>query len=279
MKNIRQFKLSEKKAAGIVIHPLTALEKSIHKLNEPHRDDHYLLLVARRGKYHFKIDFEDVRVEAPFVLCLEPGQVHQVVSVYEARGWAVGIEEFILEPEFLSFLETRLIHPISLKKEAENINSLLEIAHSIQNTSDTVYSNKSILFLINSFFCLLFNETANQLLTSDSKEKRKFIVEQDFKRLVKRNFKEWKSPSQYASELAISTSHLNDTIKETTGFPVSYHIQQRNIIEAKRLLYFTDLEIQETAFRLGYNDNVYFGKLFKKICGISPLAFRKQFRD
>lgn len=279
MKNIKQHSLSSREAASLIVHPLTALKNAGHNLNEPHRDDHYLLLIALEGHFHFKLDFEDVRLRAPFVLCIEPGQVHQIVGMDKGKGWALGIEEYVLEPEFLSFLETSLVPHRTLKKGSQHIDRILALTNSIQQASDTVYSNKAVLFLINSFFCLLFEDTAARSPKTDSKEKRKYVIEQDFSRLLKRNFKTWKKPSQYASALSISTSHLNDTIKEVTGRSVSEHIRQRNGTEAKRLLYLTDLEVQEIAFRLGYNDHVYFGKLFKKISGTTPLAFRKQFRD
>jgi AraC family transcriptional regulator, transcriptional activator of pobA len=83
----------------------------------------------------------------------------------------------------------------------------------------------------------------------------------------------------YASALSITVSHLNDTIKELTNFPVSIHIQNASILEAKRLLYFSDNSIKEIGYEIGYDDAVYFGKLFKKITSLTPLQFRQQFRD
>lgn len=279
MSNIEQYKLSKSDQTNILLFPIEEVEKSIPALSVPHRDDHYLLLIALEGEYHLKIDFVDVLMSAPFVLSIEPNQVHQIISFTVAKGWALGIEEFVLEEEFLTFLETKLKKPLILNNAGGNINSLLAVANSIQQSGHTIYTQKAVQFLINSFFCLLFEEANSEVVLRESKEKRSQMIEHTFRQLLKKHFIEWKSPSQYASALSISTSHLNDSIKETTGFPVSYHIQHRNITEAKRLLHFTDLEIQELAFRLGYSDNVYFGKLFKKLCGTSPLAFRKQFRD
>lgn len=50
-------------------------------------------------------------------------------------------------------------------------------------------------------------------------------------------------------------------------------------MEAKRLLYFTDNTVKEIAYEVGYDEPVYFGKLFKKITKLTPLEFRKKFRD
>ncbi|MCZ8216998.1 MAG: helix-turn-helix domain-containing protein, partial [Cyclobacteriaceae bacterium] len=73
--------------------------------------------------------------------------------------------------------------------------------------------------------------------------------------------------------------HLNDTVKAFTSNSVSTHIQQISILEAKRQLYFTNKSVKEIAYDLGYDEPVYFGKLFKKITNHTPLAFRQQFRD
>ena len=67
-------------------------------------------------------------------------------------------------------------------------------------------------------------------------------------------------------------------MKALTGFPVSVHIQQASILEAKRLLYFTDKSVKEVSYEVGYDEPVYFGKLFKKVTNLTPLQFRQQFR-
>lgn len=110
-------------------------------------------------------------------------------------------------------------------------------------------------------------------------ENRGSILRDAFNQLLKKYYKTWKQPAQYASELAISVAHLNDTVKELTGYPVSIHIQQASILEAKRQLYFTNKSVKEIGYEVGYDEPVYFGKLFKKITNLTPLAFRQKFRD
>ena len=88
-----------------------------------------------------------------------------------------------------------------------------------------------------------------------------------------------KSPGAYAAALNISTSYLNEAVKDTTGLPVSYWIQQEVVIEAKRLLYYTDKTVKEIAYELGFDDHAYFSRLFVKAEGITALTFRKQYRE
>ena len=88
-----------------------------------------------------------------------------------------------------------------------------------------------------------------------------------------------KSPCQYADKLNYSLSYLNESVKSVTGFPISYWIHQQIILEAKRLLYYTDMSVREIAFFLGYEDHTYFSRLFSKVAGMSPGAFRQKFHE
>jgi AraC-like DNA-binding protein len=83
-----------------------------------------------------------------------------------------------------------------------------------------------------------------------------------------------KSPSEYAAALNISPSYLNEVVKDTTGHPVSYWIHQEIILEAKRMLFYTNSTVKEISYALGYNDTTYFIRLFSKNAGMPPLQFR-----
>jgi AraC family transcriptional activator of pobA len=85
---------------------------------------------------------------------------------------------------------------------------------------------------------------------------------------------------RYAQSLNISTPYLNECVKNTTGFSVSHHIQERIILEAKRLLYHSNKSVKEIATELGYDDYPYFSRLFSQSYGNdSALAFRNKNRD
>ncbi|ACU61235.1 AraC family transcriptional regulator [Chitinophaga pinensis] len=280
-KHIPQFKLTEDASTGVLIAPMHEGIKAGHNITDAHRDDHYSLMFAFTGHYHLKIDFEDLIATAPFVLKIAPGQVHQLIKSSDHSGWVLAIEEFVLEPELQHYLLTGLSHPILLQDAHDlltRIQAVMKLAFDLQSHSPDVFTQKSILFLVHALFCLLMSAAENKEL-SDAKETRGHITEQAFLQLLKKHFKDWKKPGQYASALSITTSHLNDILRETTGLSTSMHIQHHIILEAKRLLYFTDLEVREIAFKLGYDDGVYFGKLFKKVTHYTCLEFRKQFRD
>jgi AraC-like DNA-binding protein len=101
---------------------------------------------------------------------------------------------------------------------------------------------------------------------------------QDFKKLLVEHVRTLKSPSAYAAKLNVSETYLNEALKKATGLSVSYWIQQEVILEAKRLLYYSQLNVKEIAHALGYEDHAYFSRLFKKAEGVTPLAFKADYR-
>ena len=118
-------------------------------------------------------------------------------------------------------------------------------------------------------------ERLNKTTTSDNST-RFHIITKEFKLLLERNFILMKRPSNYANALNISTPYLNQCVRNTTGFSVSHHIQQRIILEAKRQLYHSKKSVKEIAFELGYEDYPYFSRLFKKMTGYTALEFRNK---
>jgi AraC family transcriptional regulator, transcriptional activator of pobA len=97
-----------------------------------------------------------------------------------------------------------------------------------------------------------------------------------FSQLVEQHFIEKHSVSFYAGELCVTPGHLNDLIKKQYAISAKKYLQNRLIIEAKRLLLYSDKPVSEIAWQLNFQDSAYFIRLFRKETGISPLAFRKK---
>lgn len=108
----------------------------------------------------------------------------------------------------------------------------------------------------------------------ENKHGRSAELVRKFKNLLSLNIRTVKTPSAYASMLNVSTGHLNEVVKGITGSTLSYWIQQEIFTEAKRLLYHSDTDVKEIAYKLGFTDYAYFIRTFRKVCGLSPLKFR-----
>ena len=94
--------------------------------------------------------------------------------------------------------------------------------------------------------------------------------------LVNKNFIQNKMVNDYASDLFVTPNYLNSVVKKVTGYSASYHIQQRIILEAKRLALDPEINMKEIGYKLGYEDVAHFSKFFKINGGVNFTNFRKQ---
>lgn len=97
----------------------------------------------------------------------------------------------------------------------------------------------------------------------------------DFNRLIEQHYCEGWTVAKYASELGITTAHLNGICRRTVGQSALQLVHQRILLEAKRLLVYTAQTVAQVGDRLGFNDPGYFTRFFKRQTGQSPRDFRR----
>ncbi|TDE10483.1 helix-turn-helix domain-containing protein [Dyadobacter psychrotolerans] len=83
------------------------------------------------------------------------------------------------------------------------------------------------------------------------------------------------SVQELSDELNVSAHYLSDMLRSLTGLSAQQHIHNLLIEKAKQILLTTNLSINETAFKLGFEYPQYFNRLFKNKTGVTPAAFRK----
>ena len=84
--------------------------------------------------------------------------------------------------------------------------------------------------------------------------------------------------SEVADSMFVSVSTLTKTFKEQTGRTVGAYIDDLVMYSAQRRLLHTDLSVNEVSETLGFCDQFYFSRYFKRRCGESPLKYRKRMR-
>ena len=256
------------------------MQKS-HK-NMIHRDSYYSFAFMDTAKALFTIDFEEMQVAKRSVLYIRPGQVHFVSSLQRTKGWHLAIDPMLVEDSYKSMFEEQFAtqKPIALSVPvAARMRSTAHLLHNAMQAKPTVFSSRITLSLASVFIGIIAEQYLSQQADAQQRESRSALIAYRFKKLLSENFKTLKSPAQYAKALSYSLSHLNESVKSTSGFPVSYWIHQQGVLEAKRLLCYTSMDVREIAFALGYEDHTYFSRLFSKVVGMSPSAFRYKFHE
>lgn len=227
-----------------------------------------------------EVDFETVQLKDQTLFLSYPGQIHRIKITQLERGWFLAFNPSLLDEPLKNILDQCLseliLVPLSLE---QSISFFSFISHTyLVYTDSTQAFRQSIL---QSLVTALVYQLVSAYLSIEQfhlirHPARSIEITKTFKQLVRRQYKSMRRPSEFAAQMNMTVSHLNDTIRSVTGFPVTYSIQQELMREAKRLLFYSDLTIKEIADSLGFDDAPYFNRLFSKMVGISPGAFRKQ---
>lgn len=99
---------------------------------------------------------------------------------------------------------------------------------------------------------------------------------EQFRLLLDKHYLTLHKPNDYAELLLITSNTLSKKSIKYFGKTPSQLIQDRLVLEAKKLLHLTTLSIKEIAFQLQFNDEFYFSRFFKKCTKLSPQTFRKK---
>jgi len=102
----------------------------------------------------------------------------------------------------------------------------------------------------------------------------RFHILRKFNLLVEMNFRSQHSVSYYAGRLNKSPKTLSNLFALYNHKTPIQIIQERILIEAKRLLFYTDKSAKQITYELGFDDAAYFSNFFKKHTALSPSEFR-----
>ncbi|HVW52108.1 MAG TPA: helix-turn-helix domain-containing protein [Trinickia sp.] len=97
-----------------------------------------------------------------------------------------------------------------------------------------------------------------------------------FSKLVEKHYREHLPIAEYASQLGITPVHLNAVCQRLVGQSALSIVHQRLLLEAKRNLVYTTLNVSQIADLLGFSEPAYFTRFFKRLTGSAPNAFRKR---
>jgi AraC-like DNA-binding protein len=260
------------------------------KMEEPNVDDihkhsFYEILWTEKGISKQTIDYKEYEVLPNSLFFISPNQVHQFEEWKLLKGGTILFTEdfFLLNHNNkdklfeLSFLDNFYANPcIKLdKKNFADIKQTIDLITNEQKRKDksqTITQSLLHILLAQVQRCI-DKETEKPVL------KKYLIIFKKFKTLLDKHFTENKTTTFFARQLHITAHHLNLITKKVTGKTASEVIRARSILEAKRLLTFTDFTVTEIATQLNYFDSSYFSKLFKAETSKTPAAFKNEMSE
>jgi AraC family transcriptional regulator, transcriptional activator of pobA len=163
---------------------------------------------------------------------------------------------------------------ITLDKDAQQkLQLLLHVFEEELKTSDNI-QNEMLLVLLKRLIIVVTKLARSEYIPGKDLQDDKFHIIRRFNLLVEANFRAEHAVSYYADRLNKSPKTLSNLFALYNHKTPLQVIQERIIIEARRLLAYTDKSAKQITFELGFEDSAYFNNFFKRHTGFSPLEFR-----
>jgi len=234
-----------------------------------------------RGRGNFIIDLEKFSLSDNTIYTIPPGRFHQFKPSGELSGHIISFNGDFLNlameaPDRPFFKEISAdlnrVKMIVLQSENPELQDLLaDMAREFRNHLTLRLEILSSLFRIFLIYVKRLAITTRQEDTSSPKMR----LYHNFYEKLDKEFRTMKQVAEYANELAVSPSYLTVVIKKVSGYSASYHIQQRMVLEAKRLAMYSDASLKSVAYSLGFDDLGHFSKFFKNAAGLNFSEFKK----
>lgn len=250
----------------------------------PHRKDYYHLVFVQRGGSRHWVDMTPYVLKENALYFSAPGQLQLKEKL--APLWGVSVA---FTREFLARQPNTALAQLPLLLNPQNGHELLLTPADVAFVEDTLARLEAEyhrpgewqqpmltahLTVLLTYLSRLYTEqfpghepSADQLLL------RKYRTR------IEAHFRERHEVGAYAALLHISAGHLSEVVKAQSGKPAIAHIQERLVLEARRLLFHTPQSVKEIAYELGFADASYFSRFFKRETGLTPAGYRASSRE
>ncbi len=247
---------------------------------------YYDITFIYHGDGSFSIDGCEYPLMPGSVFFSGPGQIRCWDTPSAPEGYALIFEEEFLAAFFndvhfvrhLAFFGSRNMPPM-VELTSEELNKMKDLLEDIRKEI-TTFRNTDKHILRALLYQILIS--LNRIYIKGSPrpvDKTVNRYARQFTELVESHFRENRSVGYYAQKLCITSGHLNDIIKTRHGTTAKKYITERTLLEAKRLLKYTDMSIGQIASHLCYENTSFFARSFRNGTGQTPLEFRNKKED
>ncbi len=270
---IREFSEDQSQGCNLLFHEL----HGARSIDEPHKHDFFIVILFEHGAGIHTIDFESYPIEDSQVHMVFPDQVHQ----WEMKQETVGYQLMISREWFGSFMDALRFsasyyqkHPvfsISAKVQQELLREFRSVQQAL--TEKSVF--RELIRTRIQLIALILSKTVETTFNDTEVYHSNPLIAR-FRLLVDTYFKTERSVSFYAEKLNVTANYLNVLCKKNLSLAASAFIQERILLESKRLLKGSEMTVKDIVYELGFYDHASFSRFFKAQTGISPSQFREE---
>lgn len=257
----------------------------------PCRIDAFIIGVGTEGETSVSFNLHEFRLKKDSMFIFTPKNILQVNSQQYFKANVIAISPDFMRrinidiknmmPLFLKFVEnpTLALTP----EESRSMRGMIAQIERETRGPETHFSFDIVSGLIAATIYkvgdIMYHYLAEHPEGQNNSHNRAEEYFKQFTHLLGEHFREERSVGFYARQLCITPKYLTTLIKRISGQSVSEWIDNYVILEAKTLLKYSTMSIQEIAYYLNFPNQSFFGSYFKRNTGMSPSQYKAQNRQ
>ena len=246
----------------------------------PHSHDNlFQILFLESGRAGMTLETQGGELPTPCIVTLPPRRVHGFSFSPDVVGHIVTLPRFLLgellmlSPELGGELDSPRHH--ALGEDAAGFDQLRrQFAQFRLEYAGSGAGRVSVLMALLTQVLVWLARAGGSGRENAARERFGQRLDR-FHELIDSHFRERRPVSFYAGRLGVSTVQLNTTCRRRTGRSAQQMIHDRLLLEARRLLAYSDLDVTSISYSLGFRDPSYFSRFFTRAQGSAPSAFRE----
>lgn len=264
---------------------LLSLEPKREMMIVPHRAQFHHILWIEKGQGTHYVDFKPIPIKDNTVLFISQNSVNMYdkEGTYEGKCIIFTDNFFCKNEQDHKFLHSNMLfsnlYDTAQFKTPTYPSDLSIFLNAMQTEYLRTKDNEQFFILHNMLHIFLLQaeremhkQGFNKLKSSPSLD-----ILLQFNEMLEKQFRKEKSVKEYAAQLNLSEKQLHKITTSLLDKTPKQHIDERVLLEAKRLLSHSTQSVKEVAYELGYDEPTNFIKYFRKHTDSTPADFRNQF--
>lgn len=254
----------------------------------PCRIDAFIIGVGTEGETSVSFNLHELKLKKDSIFIFTPKNVLQVNSQQYFKADVIAISPDFMRrinidiknmmPLFLKFVENPAL--TLTPEESRSMRGMIAQIERETRGPETHFSFDIVSGLIAATIYkvgdIMYHYLAEHPEGQNNSHNRAEEYFKQFTHLLGEHFREERSVGFYARQLCITPKYLTTLIKRISGQSVSEWIDNYVILEAKTLLKYSTMSIQEIAYYLNFPNQSFFGSYFKRNTGMSPSQYKAQ---
>lgn len=241
-------------------------------------DDYSETKKIPKQNYEENIDYDNLyrryELENQFLHAIEKGDTENVLIAYE-RMESTGVRDkrFVTAIYQDANVSLAILRSLARKAAERGGASVIEVNEITQRAVQRMQAEMSVQskLKITTNMILELTEAVERAHNRMAKYSSSIRRATD---TLRHNFSQNLSLEQLSNQVGMSPSHLSRTFSKEVGMSIPQYVASLRCEEAASMLSSTDLPISEISEYVGYLDNNYFVKVFKKQYGMTPSEYR-----